>query len=778
MILDEYRLPKVFTIYLKLSNLPILADRIRERMREELFGRGIVDRAAFEKEVEERALQSQEREGLNNPYGQESAEVWERRKRVIRDHLTDFYFGHNLPQRLLDDIIQEELRHRGHAGARGLDFNPELAPWDLLFAKGLQYEALPPEERHTVQHHLQEIKVVLIRAMISDQLGFLGVARDFFTVADLEEIRRRRIGRGKIGGKAAGLMLAWTILRRSKDPAIAELVQHMAIPESFFIGADVFYEFMDLNGLVDQINQKYKTPEQIIEDWTYLPERFARGHFPEYIVDQLRDLLRRLSPAPLIVRSSSLLEDNVNTSFAGKYLSLFCPNQGTLAENLQALLGAISQVYASALNPDALFYRRQVGLIDYDERMAIILQKVEGSEYKRRFFPPLAGVAFSSNPFLWTSRLRREDGFVRMVAGLGTRAVDRVPDDYPRMIGLSHPTLRPERDASKIRHYSQHYMDVLNLDANRLETLPVGQVIDEDYPWLRLLASAHRNNHLEPIVSSATPVSPGEMVLTIDGLLERTDFVARMKQLLKTLSAAYGCPVDVEFTVELRGSPREPELILHLLQCRPQSSTDENQSILVPRNVPSEDVLFSANHLIPNGVVPRIRTIVYVDPVQYERLALPADKLEVARVVGRINRALQGERFILMGPGRWGSSNYDLGVKVTYADIFNTRMLVEIGLESNSGAPEVSHGTHFFQDLVEAHIFPLAVFPQQPGTQFNHRFFAEAPNRLPELLPEDASVAPVVKVIDVPVAAQGRLLEVVMSAEESQALAYLKTYSD
>ncbi len=502
--------PKVFEIYLQLASYPILSDRIRRRMRHEIFARGVLARAIFDQEVEDKAKQSQQREGLNDPYNQETSEVWERRKQRIRNQLTDFYFAYNLPQRLLTEMIQEEIG-RENADELTMSFNPELAPWDVLFARGKQYEALPPAERELHRHHLEEIRVVLIKAMISDQLAFVGIARKFFSVADLDEIRRHRIGRGKIGGKAAGMMLAWKILHSAQPGNNSTLAQRLAIPESFFVGADVFYDFLEINNLLDHLNQKYKPTEQIIADYQTLPERFAQGRFPQGIVNDLTTLLARVDQAPLIVRSSSLLEDNVNTSFAGKYDSIFCPNQGTPEENLADLMWAISQVYASALNPDALLYRRQMGLIDYDERMAIIIQKVAGQTHKDLFFPTLAGVGFSRNPFLWTPRLKREEGFVRLVAGLGTRAVDRVPDDYPRMIGLSHPSLRPAQNPRQIAHYSQHYMDVVDLRANELRTVSVREVIDAGFPWQRLLASRLTDGAIQTILSTASRTPADEL---------------------------------------------------------------------------------------------------------------------------------------------------------------------------------------------------------------------------------------------------------------------------
>ena len=768
-------LPKVFEIYLQLANYPILSDRIRRRMRDELFTRGVIAREVFEQEVEIKAKLSQQREGLDDPYHQETSAVWERRKQRVRNQLTDFYFAYNLPHRLLNDIIQGEIGQEDKDKLT-MSFNPELAPWDVLFAKGKEYESLPPAEREQYHHHLEEIRAVLIKAMISDQLGFVGIARNFFSVADLEAIRQHRIGRGKIGGKAAGLMLAWNILQDAQLGVGSEMAARLAVPESFFLGADVFYDFLELNNLLDHVNQKYKPIEQIIADYERMPERFAQGRFPQGTVADLSNLLAQVGHAPLIVRSSSLLEDNVNTSFAGKYDSIFCPNQSTPEENLADLLWAISQVYASALNPDALLYRRQMGLIDYDERMAIIIQRVAGQQYKQYFFPTLAGVGFSRNPFLWTPRLRPEEGFARIVTGLGTRAVDRVPDDYPRMIGLSHPMLRPAQTPRQIAYYSQHQMDVVDLETNELRTVPVQQVIDAGFRWQRLLASRFADGVIQPIATTATEVLPNEMVLTLDGLLERTDFVFMIKRVLATLEAAYNCPVDMEFAVEFRGTPRKPEPILHILQCRPQSSSEQGARIELPTDVRKEDILFTADYLVPNGRVERIRYIIYVDPSQYARLTPPSEKLEIARAIGRLNQALKGQRFIMLGPGRWGSADMDLGVRVTYADVFNTKMLIELGYSQAGSMPEVSYGTHFFQDLVEARIYPLAVFPDQDGTVFDKRFLVEAPNLLTELLPNQAASEGVLKVIDVPAVRNDQLLEVLMSSEQGQALGRFRWY--
>jgi hypothetical protein len=773
---DPEALPKVLELYLEISQYPILAPTIRERMRSELFARGIISPTDLEQEVKSKAMASQKREGLRDPLVEEPEDVWQRRVAHFRDNLTDFYFAHNLPHDLFVNIARDVLAKRVPADDILLTFNPELAPWDMLFARGEVYEALPLDQRARVKHHLREIIVVLIKGLISDQLGFVGIARDLFTIADLQAIRCRRIGRGKIGGKAAGMMLAYKILSLEESNQEMDLQSHVVIPESYFVGSDVVYDFMSLNDLHYLNDQKYKSREEIEADYPHVREAFIGGHFPDDIVDGLREILDRVGNRPLIVRSSSLLEDNFGTSFAGKYDSFFCPNQGTPEDNLQALLRAITKVYASVFSPDALFYRQQMGLLDYDERMAILLQEVQGDRHGDFFFPTLAGVAFSHNPFRWTAKIRREDGFLRLVWGLGTRAVDRVANDYPRMVALSHPDLRPEVGAAQIRRYSQHFADVINLADNEFQTCRVTDLLSMDFPSARQLVSVDRGDYLQPPLSYDPSLSPQQVVLTFENLLTRTQFVPLMKALLRTISARFDRHVDVEFTADIVPGYPEPSFVVHLLQCRPQASQESGQALEVPTAVSAADVLFTADRLVPHGRVPRIRYVVFVDPEAYASLPDGTTRLQLARVVGRLNQVLKGERFILMGPGRWGSANLDLGVKVTYADIYNTAMLIEIGLPDGESPPEVSYGTHFFQDLVEAEIYPLALYPDQGDTVFNWRFLRRSPNVLAHLVPEQARYAEYVRVIDVPAVAGGRLLEVIMDGESNRALGYLRHY--
>ncbi len=762
---------KVLDIYLLIAQYPMLASDIRRRMRGELFRRGIITPERFEAEVNEKAVQSQQREGLIGNQ-KEDAEQWELRWIRVRRTLTDFYFAYNLPIEILHHIIDDLLIHqadgRNIVPDHSLPFNPELAPLEMVLRQAEKYEALPDEERAAVDHHLQELRVVLLKSMISDQLAFIHIAKRWFTTTDFNTILERRIGTGKIGGKAAGLLLAYKILQNTAP----EIFGKITLPRSYFIGADVFYDFQAVNQL-EYLSQKYKTAEQIRDEYPKIQEQYASARFPEEVAQQLREVLREVGKTPLIVRSSSLLEDNFGMSFAGKYVSIFCPNQGTLKENLRDLTLAIRTTYASVFGPDALMYRRRMGLLDYDERMAILLQEVQGGHHRQYYFPALAGVAYSYSPIVWNSRLKREEGFMRLVMGLGTRAVDRIANDYPRLVNLSHPQLRPEVMPKDIRYYSQHFVDALDLEQNALVTVPVESVLGADYYPLRWLVSVDDGETVHPPLSITPNIDPRQLILTFDRFLQRGEFVPLLKTILSRLAQQYERPVDIEFAVSFAPGGDKPALTFHLLQCRPQNqwSADSREIRSTPTELATEDKILLCTRMVPQGQVSQIEYIIYVDAEAYHQLDTPADYSEVARLIGKLNKALEGRSFILIGPGRWGSSDAMQGVPVTYADIFNTRALVEVASNQRGFSAEPSYGTHFFQDLVEAKIYPLAVYPGESGDHLNWDFIRQSENQISTFSPEQTKANRCIKVIHIPTERPGHYLEITMDGQS--ALGYL-----
>jgi len=760
---------RILDIYLTLRQYPILRNRIRARMRRELFERGIVTPEAFEADVREKAVHSQAREGLHNPYEEEAYDVWEKRLDRVREAQTDFYFAYNLLYEDFERIVKEILAERGETPDL-ITFNPELAPQDMLFEQAESIESMPAARRKKLEARLQEIKVVLIRTMISDQLAYLNIARKWFTVEDLKEIRQRKIGYGKIGGKSAGMMLAYRILRDMAPPEVQEALR---IPVSYFLASDMFYAFMAANGLIHWSDQKYKTEAMMRTDYPKIVRDFVKGTFPEDILERLRIILEEAGKRPLIVRSSSLLEDNFGTSFAGKYDSFFYPNQGSPEENLTALTEAVARVYASCMNPNALLYRHQKGLVDYDERIAVLIQFVEGEQYGRYFLPQAAGVAFSRNLYRWSPQIRKEDGFLRLVWGLGTRAVEAVGDDQPRLVALSHPLLFPAESAEAIRQHSQQYVDLLDLEENVLKTLPVREVLNPQYPTLRNIAQVDESGFVENIRTSL--VDPENLVVTFDGLLRHTPFAGHMKTILNTLEKHYDSPVDTEFTVEIVDpQAAQSEVRITLLQCRPQSALSEGGEVDLPALLDPADVIFATRRMVPRGKVSGIRWVLFVPPEGYFSLASPADRNRLERAIGSLNATLKDETFICVGPGRWGTSTPDLGVSIAYGDIYHTHALVELTGKGIGPDLEPSFGTHFFQDLMEARIYPLNVNLDDRDSVFNRGFFYKTPNHLSDFLATYETLLRSLRLIKVEDFRLGHSLSLVMNDEAGKAVAFLQ----
>jgi hypothetical protein len=384
-------------------------------------------------------------------------------------------------------------------------------------------------------------------------------------------------------------------------------------------------------------------------------------------------------------------------------------------------------------------------------------------------------VAFSRNLYRWAPQIRREDGFMRLVWGLGTRAVDRVGNDYPRLVALSHPMLRPSNDARAIRRYSQQYVDLIDLEANQMKTLPVAEVIASRYPPLRYLVQIDEEGYFVPLRTSLLQASPNQVVLNFDELLRRTPFAERMRELLQLLEKNYKSPVDIEFTLHIQDAESgKPRLVIDLLQCRPQSHLMATERATLPADLESEAIMFSTRFVVPQGHIPRVDYVIFVQPEGYFALPTERARSELKHVISRLNEALEERQFICVGPGRWGSSNSDLGVPIDYGDIYHTRALVEmagvgIGLE-----PEPSLGTHFFQDILEAQIYPLAIVLDDPQSIFRRDFFYDTPNCLTEFVQADAQTQSALHLVRVSDFRKDCHLRIVMDDEKSLAVAYLE----
>jgi pyruvate,water dikinase len=646
-----------------------------------------------------------------------------------------------------------------------------LAPWESVQQRLLPYRDLDDEALER-DPDLRVLKQEFGRMLLGDQGNLNELADRYLSLGGLFDIRDRLIGSGQIGGKAAGMLVARAILGRGDGAA--RLAPALESHDSFFIGSDVFFTFIVQNDLFRLRLQVSRQPALSREEFAEVERRFLEGAFPEEVEEQFHNLLDYFGQAPIIVRSSSLLEDSVGNAFAGKYRSEFCANQGSPEERMSSFQRAVKLVYASALNPDALSYRRRRGLLERDEQMAILVQRVSGMHYKQYFFPSLAGVAFSRNLYAWTDRIDPAQGIIRLVFGLGTRAVDRVGGDYPRMIAVSHPGLRPEIGV-RIARYSQHSMDVLNLADHTLETRPVQEVLEgSDYPGLAHLVSVlGEGGDLSDPATALVDAPARNLVLTFNNLIARTNFVALLGEMLTRIEAAYGHPVDTEFTASLH---KDGTVAINLLQCRPLWLPGAVGHVEWPADIPAGRVLFRTDRMINGGVVKGLRYVLHIDPRAYAALRDPARKRSLGRVVGRLNNLpdVQRERIVMMGPGRWGSSNIDLGVNVGYGDIDNAAVLVEIAREEHGHVPEVSYGTHFFQDLVEAQILYFPVYPDDAASAFNEAFFRTTPNHLPDVLPDHAAAADVLHLVDLERVKPGLRLTALADPAQRRAVCFLE----
>jgi pyruvate, water dikinase len=621
---------------------------------------------------------------------------------------------------------------------------------------------------HSVQ---TMVRVALLRRFFTDQIDYINSARRVATVRDFHSLSRRLVApprsHGRLGGKSAGLFLAQRIVETS--PEFQGVLSAVRVPRTWYLASDAVLAFIRYNNLEDIYDQKYLETDRIRQQYPHVIQVFKSSDFPPELRKGLGAALDDLGDGPLIVRSSSLLEDRTGAVFSGKYKSLFLANQGTKQERLRALQDAVAEVYASIFSPDPLAYRAERNLLDVHEEMGIMIQRVVGRRVGRYFLPSYSGVALSRNEFRWSPRIRREDGLVRLVPGLGTRAVDRTTDDYSILLAPGQPGLRVNTTAAATLRYAPRFADVIDLERNEFTTVPVLELLRDvgnQIPDIRKMVSIVEDGHLRRPGGLGVDFGRQEAVVTFEGLASDSPFLARISALLELLGSRLGMPVDVEFAADGEH--------LYLLQCRPQSFSGAVTPVAIPTDVSPERVIFTARGFISGAVCLDLTHLVYVVPDRYAALPDRATMLDVGRAVGALNGVLPRRGFLLMGPGRWGSrGDIQLGVSVTYADISNTAILAEVARRQGSYVPDLSFGTHFFQDLVEAGIRYLPLYPDEPGNRFNDAFLLGARNRLEELTPEFAHLADTLRVLDIPSETGGQRLRICMNGELDEAMGFL-----
>lgn len=624
------------------------------------------------------------------------------------------------------------------------------------------------EQKKCSQEEIEKKYEQIVRMAISRDERILKIARKYLTLSDVLRIRRRMIGTGLIGGKSVGMLLARAILEKT-EPAFKDILEPH---DSFFIGSDVFYTYLVRNKIW-WIRQKQRTSKNFLDGAAEGRQRILQGDFPDYITKQFIDLLDYFGQSPIIVRSSSLLEDNYGNAFAGKYESFFCTNQGTRQQRLNEFTDAIRKIYASSMSEDALMYREKWGLLEKDEPMGLLIQRVSGGPHGRYFYPQAAGVALSFNPFVWNEDIDPKAGMIRLVFGLGTRAVDRNDDDYARIVALNVPSKNPQSSESANK-YTQQKVDCIDLEAREFITKQFSEVVPapaDDSLLLDLFAS--RDREMEKRAAQLGRKEIFSWSLTFEKLLEKTAFPKQMRHALSIIQNVYGTPVDVEFTVNFMN---ENEFKINILQCRPLEQKGGGP-IMSPETLKDlKDVVIDANGpVIGRGRHIAIDRVIYVAPDQYIKLKI-SDRYELARLIGRLSHAgNETEKTImLLGPGRWGTSTPSLGVPVSYPEINTISVLAEIAILNKDMSSDVSLGTHFFNDLIENETLYLGLLPYRKSNILRADFFMNSPNNLAEILPEAASWSDTLKVIDPQNAQPGKTLNLYANSIEQRFVLYCK----
>ena len=631
--------------------------------------------------------------------------------------------------RLLSHITQKGIEDT----KRNLDY------WDRL---SLHAEDLI--SRKAKNGEVYEMFESLSRIMVTRDNKIMALAKKHFTLEDLISIKSRLIGTGFIGGKAVGMLLSRKILTKEKVFDWDSLLEDH---DSFYIGSDVFYSYIVQNGWW-KLRMEQKTKEGYFDVARIMKEKMLFGKFPEDIMEQFQQMIEYFGTSPIIVRSSSLLEDGFGNAFAGKYESIFLANQGTPEERYLKFAEAVKRIYASTMSEEALNYRLQRGLDKRDEQMALLVQRVSGSYHNNYFFPDIAGVGISYNTYVWNEKMDAREGILRLVVGLGTRAVNRMEGDYARIVALDQPLLRPYSDMNDIRRFSQHDVDLIDVKEKNLRAISFSELMSQRLD-LEIKNVAEKDEEITRDMGQRGVTEKEYWIVTFEDWLSHTPVVKIFKDILKILERNYHYPVDIEFAINFT---KNNGFKINLLQCRPLQTHGLGEKVEIPETVPRAKVLFeSKGYFLGGNISEPIKRIIYVNPKKYIELK-QQDRYEVARIVGDLNKQLENKEklpTLLLGPGRWGTSTPSLGVPVSFFEINNIAVLGEIAFEGGNLVPELSFGTHFFQDLVETHIFYFALFPNKAGVVFNNKWLDLENNILEKLIPQNARFKEVVGVYDV-----------------------------
>ena len=528
------------------------------------------------------------------------------------------------------------------------------------------------------------------------------IVKKHFKPEDYFNVRNHMIGTGMVGGKACGMLLSRAIIRNISPETDTFLEPH----DSFFVGSDVYYTYIVDNGFWD-LRVRQRTREEYFSLAGELFERLKNGVFSEELENRFRGILEYYGQDPYIVRSSSILEDGFDNTFAGKYESVFCANRGTLEQRLKEFEDAVRTVYASSMDLSALDYRRRRGLDERDEQMSLLIQRVSGSYYGPFYMPCAAGVGYSYSPYKFLADIDPTAGMLRLVMGLGTSAVDRTEGSYPRLVSLDRPEASPSTTIAEKHQFSQRKIGAMDVKEHCLIRMGIDRPKSYLPAWLGKILLEHDYEAESRLREQG--IMRDIQFISCAGLVKNKELMNQMRRIMRILEDEYDHPVDIEFTINLAD---DGEYLINLLQCRPLQAFKDTGSASIPEQIPEEQIILentgSSMGLSRNL---SIDLIVYIDPVAYYRMPY-AEKPGIAEYIRKVNWTYRdkGKRMMLIVPGRIGTSSPELGVPTTFSDISEFEVICEVEEETAGYHPELSYGSHFFQDLVEAEILYTAVF--------------------------------------------------------------------
>jgi hypothetical protein len=375
--------------------------------------------------------------------------------------------------------------------------------------------------------------------------------------------------------------------------------------------------------------------------------------------------------------------------------------------------------------------------------MAILVQRVSGDQYDENFFPHIAGVGNSSNLYVWDGSVDMDSGMLRLVFGLGTRAVDRTVGDYARIVCLDNPLRIPPMNFEDQKKFSQHNVDALSLKENALVTRNLEEIIAHDIKADRELFASLDFQTATRMSELGYKNKKIPYILDFPKLFTNTEFSLVMKEMLALLSKVYDYPVDIEFTANFK---EHNQFKINLLQCRPLQTRGLGKPIEIPELNDNKDCFFSTkgNFMGGNVRLP-IDFVVYIHMQAYLELS-EQGKYAIARQIGLLNTEMKKKNVMLVGPGRWGTTTPSLGVPVHFSELCNMSVICEVASKKAGIIPELSYGSHFFQDLVETGIFYVAIFDGHKDVIFNADRIIKKENMLTSILPQSKKYSHVIHI--------------------------------